>query len=84
MALPEEEREPDMSVILTVLREPTVFTAKLLNPLVNVTGKLSVPSSLFLTFVTTVLGELMAKLYSMGVPAGNRAARSVPAMLVVP
>ena len=25
MALPEEEREPDMSVILTVLRGPTEF-----------------------------------------------------------
>jgi hypothetical protein len=60
-----------------------VFTAKLFNPFVNVTGKLSEPSSLFLTFVTTVIEELMVKLYSMGAP-WNRAARAVPAMLVVP
>jgi hypothetical protein len=84
MALPEEGREPDMSVILTVLRGPTVFTAKLLKPFVNVIGKLSEPSSLFLTFAITVMGELITKLYSMGVTPGNRAIRSAPAMLVVP
>jgi hypothetical protein len=84
MAAPEEGREPDMSVILTVLRGPTVFAAKLLNPFVNVIGKLSEPSSLFLTFVITVIEESMVKLYSMGVPMGNSAARSVPVMLVVP
>jgi hypothetical protein len=84
MAAPEEERAPDISVILTVLRGPTVFTAKLLNPFMNVIGKLSKPSSLFLTFVITVMGELITKLYNMGVTPGNRAIRSVPTMLVVP
>jgi hypothetical protein len=68
MALPEEGREPDMSVILTVLRGPTVFMAKLLNPCVNVIGKLSKPSALFLTFAITVIEELIVKLYNMGVP----------------
>jgi len=47
-------------------------------------GILIVPSILFLTLVKIYCDDATVNWYVMGVTPGNRAARSVPAMVVVP
>jgi len=83
MDAPEEDREPDASVILMVLWEFISFDSYVVVPLVYTYGIFIVPSVLLLTFVMIYCGEATAKEYDMGVPE-KRAVRSVPAIGVVP
>ena len=84
MAAPDVGRAPDISVILIEFRGPTEFATKFIVPLVYPLGTFRVPSELLLTFVMIYLDEATVKEYDMGVSVGKRAARSVPAIVIVP
>lgn len=79
---PDEDKEPDASVILMLLRELISLDAYVVVPLVYTAGMFMVPSKLLLTFVMIYFDEFTVNSYAMGVPE-KRAARLVPVMLVV-
>lgn len=79
-----EDREPDASVILMVLRKLISLDAYMVVPLVYTAGMLILLSELLLMFVMIYLDELTVNSYAIGVPPVNLAARAVPVMIVVP
>ncbi len=84
MAAPELPRDPLKSLILIVSPESTELATKLLVPLLNTVGMFIEPSVLLVTLVTIYCDDPTVKAYAAGVPRVNLAARSVPAMVVVP
>lgn len=84
MAAPEEESNPDMSVILIEFLVPTLLVMNLAVSLAYPLGIFNVPSVLILTLVMIYLEESALNAYRMGVPVGKRAARLDPLIVVVP
>jgi hypothetical protein len=84
IAAPDKGRAPDMSDILIVLRGLMEFVIMSVVPLVYPLETSRTLSLLFLVFVATYIGEFAEIAYNIGVAAGNLAARSEPAIVVVP
>ena len=84
MAAPELPRSPFKSLILIVSPGSTELVMKLLVPLVNTVGMFIEPSVLLVTLVIIYCDDPTVNAYAAGMPPVNRAARSVPLMVVVP